>query len=176
MMQQVTQRNDYLLASIYRLGENSKKSYVVFDVKANHSILHCNDSFCELTNFSAAKLKGMDYFSLLSNEVQTTDVDTIKEKLDFGTMIQAKLHHNSHNRPPFWAEIHALPFQNEECETEYVLLLVKDVTYYHTEEFLTRLGKAMFEAIEKDNSLEKKMRIICNGLDEFFCRMFLVWY
>ncbi|KOS66570.1 phytochrome-like protein cph2 [Lysinibacillus contaminans] len=168
MMQQITQRNDYLLASIYRLGENSKKSYVVFDVKANHSILHCNDSFCELTNFSATKLKGMDYFSLLSNEGQTTDVDTIKEKLDCGTMIQAKLHHNSHNRPPFWAEIQALPFQNEECETEYVLLLVKDVTYYHTEEFLTRLGKAMFEAIEKDNSLEKKMRIICNGLDEFF--------
>lgn len=168
MMRQVTQQNDHLLASIYRLGENSKKSYVIFDVKANHSVLHGNDSFCELTNYSAAQLKGMDYFSLLSNEEQMVDVDTIKEKLHYGTMIQAKLNHNCYNKPPFWAEIQALPFQNEECETEYVLLFVKDVTYYHTEEFLMRLEKAMFEAIEKDNTLEKKMRIICNALDEFF--------
>ena len=168
MMRQVIQHNDHLLDSIYRLGEKSKKSYVVFDVKANHNILGCNDSFCELTNYSTTQLQGMDYFELLSNEVHTADVDTIKEKIHSGTMIQAKLHHNSYNRPPFWAEIQALPFQNEACETEYVLLLVKDVTYYHTEEFLMRLEKEMYEAIEKDNSLEKKMRIICKGLDEFF--------
>lgn len=167
-MRQVTQQNEHLLASIYRLGENSKKSYVVFDVKTNHSILGCNDSFCELTNYSTTQLQNMDYFALLSNEVHTADIDTIKEKIHSGTMIQAKLHHDSYNRPPFWAEIQALPFQNEAYETEYVLLLVKDVTYYHTEEFLMRLEKAMYEAIEKDNSLEKKMRIICNALDEFF--------
>ncbi|MFJ7736088.1 EAL domain-containing protein [Lysinibacillus sp. NPDC097287] len=168
MMRQVTQRNDHLLTSIYRLGENSKKSYVVVDVKVNYNILYCNDSFCELTSYSTEQLKGMDYFSMLSQEIQTVDVDSIKEKISNGTMIQAKLYHDGNNRPPFWAEIQALPFQNEECETEYVLLLIKDVTYYHTEEFIMRLEKAMFEAIEKDNSLEKKMRIICNGLNEFF--------
>ena len=168
MMRQVTSQNDHLLASIYKLGENSKKSYVVFDASASYSILDCNDSFCEMTNYSTMQLVGMDYFSLLSNEVQTENIETIKEKIHCGTMIQAKLHHNSYNRTPFWAEIQALPFQNEECETKYVLLLVNDVTYYHAEEFIMRLEKAMFEAIEKDNTLEKKMRLICNALDEFF--------
>lgn len=71
---------------------------------------------------------------------------------------------------PFWAEIQALPFQNSKNETLYVLLLVKDVTYYHAEDFLLRLEKAMYEAIEKDNPFDKKMSIICSGLDEFLCR------
>lgn len=167
-MRQITQQKDFLLASIYRLGENAKKSYLILDFKANQSVLHSNASFCELINYSATQLKGVDYFSLLSDEGQTEDLDTMKEKLRCGTMIQAKLNHKCYDRPPFWAEIQALPFQNEKCETEYILIFVKDVTYYHTEEFLTRLEKEMFEAIEKDNSLEKKMWIICNGLDEFF--------
>ena len=167
-MRQVTQQNDQLLASIYKLGENSKKSYAVLDAKDNHSILYCNDSFCTLTNYTIEQLKGMDYFSLLSQGAETSDVNRIKQKIYSGTMIQAKLHHNSFDRAPFCADIQALPFQNEECETKYVLLLVKDVTYYHTEEFIMRLENSMFEAIEKDNSLEKKMCIICNGIDEFF--------
>lgn len=168
MVRQVTQQNNHLLASVYRLGENAKKSYVIFDFKANHRVLYSNDSFGELTNYPAAQLKGMDYFSLLSIEEQMENVDSIKEKLRNGTMIQLKLNHNCYNKPPFWAEIQALPFQNEKCETEYVLLFVKDVTYYHTEEFVMRLENEMYEAIEKDNSLEKKMGIICDGLDEFF--------
>ena len=117
----------------------------------------------------------MDYFELLSNEVHTADVDTIKEKIHSGTMIQAKLHHNSYNRPPFWAEIQALPFQNEAFETEYVLLLVKNVTYYHTEEFLMRLEKEMYEAIEKDNSLGKRYVLCARVLMNFLRRMFRVW-
>ncbi len=31
-----------------------------------------------------------------------------------------------------------------------------------------RLEKAMYEAIEKDNPFDKKMSIICSGLDKFF--------
>ncbi|MFJ7952355.1 EAL domain-containing protein [Lysinibacillus sp. NPDC096418] len=167
-MRKVTQRNDYLLASIYRLGKNSKNGYVVFDAKANYSVLDCNNSFCEMTNYSTEQLKGIDYFSLLSQEAQIADVEMIKEKICNGTMIHMELYHDSYNRPPFWAEIQVLPFQNEKSETEYVLLLVKDVTYYRTEEFIMHLEKAMYEAIEKDNSFEKKMHIICSALDDFF--------
>lgn len=167
-MRQVTQQNDHLLASIYRLGEKAKKSYVVFDFKANHRVLYSNDSFAKLTNYSAAQLKGMDYFSLLSIEEQMANVHSMKEKLRDGTMIQVKLNHHCYNKSPFLAEIQALPFQNEQCETQYVLLFVKDVTYYHTEEFIMHLENEMYEAIEKDYTFEKKIGIICSGLDGFF--------
>ena len=168
MVRQVIQQNDHLLASIYRLGEKAKKSYVILDFQAKHSVLYSNEAFSELTNYSASQLEGINYFSLLSSKEQNQQVNSIIEKLRNGTMIQVKLNHNGYKKSPFWAEIQALPFQNEKCETQYVLLFVKDVTYYHTEEFIMRLESEMYEAIEKDNSLEKKMQIICSGLDEFF--------
>ena len=167
-MRQVIQHKDHLLASIYRLGEKSKKSYVILDFQANLSVLYSNDSFNELTNYSAMQVKGINYFSLLSSEEQMETVGYMKDMLRNGTMIQVKLNHVCYNKSPFLAEIQALPFQNEKCETQYVLLFVKDVTYYHTEQFILRLENDMYEAIEKDNSFEKKMKFICNELGEFF--------
>ncbi|WP_249663496.1 hypothetical protein, partial [Lysinibacillus fusiformis] len=61
-------------------------------------------------------------------------------------MVQAKLYHNGINKSPFWAEIQALPFCNEANRTKYVLVLVKDVTYYRTEDFLMRLENDMYKA------------------------------
>ncbi|WP_285396848.1 EAL domain-containing protein [Lysinibacillus sp. fls2-241-R2A-57] len=160
--------NEMLLNTIRRLANNSKERYVIFDATNNHCVLECNDSFCVLTNTTRSQIINNDYFSLLSNEEQMTTIEMIKQKIHSGVMVQAKLHHSCFDKPPFWAEIQALPFQNNKNETLFVLVLVKDVTYYHTEEFLIRLEKAMYEAIEKDNSFDKKMSIICNGLDEFF--------
>jgi len=97
-----------------------------------------------------------------------TTIKMIKEKIHNGIMVQAKLHHNGINKPPFWAEIQALPFRNDANITQYVLVLMKDVTYYHTEDFLMRLENDMYKAIERDSSFEQKMHIICRGLDEFF--------
>ena len=168
MVRRVMQQNDQLLASIYRLGEKSKKSYIILDFQANHSVLYSNDSFGVLTNYLASQLKGINYFSLLSSEEQMEQVEFMEEKLRGGAMIQVKLNHKCYKKPSFLAELQALPFQNNKCETKYVLLFVKDVTYYHTEEFIMRIENKMYEAIEKDNTLEKKMKIICNELDRFF--------
>ncbi|MFJ7734218.1 EAL domain-containing protein [Lysinibacillus sp. NPDC097231] len=161
-------QHEMLLNTIRKLGDNSKESYVIFDATNNHCVLECNDSFCVLTNTTRSQLLNHDYFSLLSNEEQMTTIEMIKQKIHSGVMVQAKLHHSCFDKPPFWAEIQALPFQNNENETVFVLLLVKDVTYYHTEDFFMRLEKAMYEAIEKDNPFDKKMSIICSGIDEFF--------
>ncbi|WP_223552728.1 EAL domain-containing protein [Lysinibacillus sphaericus] len=160
--------DEVLLNTIRRLGNNSKERYVIFDATNNHCVLECNDSFCVLTNTTRSQLINTDYFSLLSNEEQMTTIEMIKQKIHSGVMVQAKLHHSCFDKPSFLAEIQALPFQNNNNETLFVLVLVKDVTYYHTKEFLMRLEKAMYEAIEKDNSFDKKMSIICRGLDEFF--------
>ncbi|MFJ6209369.1 EAL domain-containing protein [Lysinibacillus sp. NPDC092081] len=159
--------NEMLLNTIRRLGDNSKESYVIIDATNNHCVLECNDSFCTLTNTTRSKIINNDYFSWMGNEEQTT-IEKIKQKIHSGVIVQAKWHHNCYDKPPFWAEIQALPFQNNENETLFVLVLVKDVTYYHTEEFLMHLEKAMYEAIEKDNSFDKMMSIICSSLDEFF--------
>ncbi len=159
--------HEMLLNTIRRLGDNSKESYVIFDATNNHCVLECNDSFCTLTNSTRSQILNNDYFSWMSNEEQAT-IEMIKAKIHSGVMVQAKLHHSCFDKPPFGAEIQALPFQNNKNETLFVLVVVKDVTYYHTEEFLARLEKAMYEAIEKDYSFDKKMSIICSSLDEFF--------
>lgn len=159
--------NEILLNTIRRLGDHSKESYVIFDATNNHCVLECNDSFCTLTNTTRSEIINSDYFAWLSNEEQTT-VEKIKQKIHSGVLVQAKLHHSCFDKPLFWAEVQALPFQNNKDETLFVLVLVKDVTYYHNVEFLMRLENAMYEAIEKDNSFAKKMSIVCSGLDEFF--------
>ncbi len=159
--------NDVLLNSILKLGDNSKESYVIFDATNHHNILECNESFCNLTNASRSQILKTNYFSWLTDEKMTT-IKMIKEKIHNGIMVQAKLHHNGINKPPFWAEIQALPFRNDANITQYVLVLMKDVTYYHTEDFLMRLENDMYKAIERDSSFEQKMHIICRGLDEFF--------
>ncbi|EON74019.1 EAL domain-containing protein [Lysinibacillus sphaericus] len=161
-------QNNSLLTTVRKLGDNSKESYVILDAKNSHSILECNDSFCKLTNSTSSQLRDKDYFSMLPNEVQMTTIEMIKTKVHNGAMVQAKLHHNCFEKPPFWSEIQALPFQNNEGETLFVLLLVKDVTYYHTANFLNRLESAMYEAIEKDDPFDKKMDIVCRAINEFF--------
>lgn len=159
--------NDVLLNSILNLGDNSKESFVIFDATNHHSIVECNESFCSLTNASRSQILKTNYFTWLSDEKKTT-IKKIKEKIHNGIMVQAKLHHKGINKPPFWAEIQALPFRNDANVTQYVLVLIKDVTYYHTEDFLMRLENDMYKAIERDSSFEQKMHIICRGLDEFF--------
>lgn len=159
--------NEILLNTIRRLGDHSKESYVIFDATNNHCVLECNDSFCTLTNTTRSQIINSDYFALLSNEEQTT-VEKIKQKIHSGVLVQAKLHHSCFDKPLFWAEVQALPFQNNKDETLFVLVLVKDVTYDHNVEFLMRLENGMYEAIEKDNSFDKKMSIVCSSLDEFF--------
>lgn len=159
--------HEMLLNTIRRLGDNSRESYVIFDATNNHCVLECNDSFCTLTNSTRSHIINHDYFSFMSNEEQTT-IKMIKDKIHSGVMVQTKLDHSCFDKPPFLAEIQALPFQNNKNETLYVLVVVKDVTYYHTDEFLMRLEKVMYEAIEKDYSFDKKMDVICSSLDEFF--------
>ncbi|SCY57046.1 sensor domain-containing protein [Lysinibacillus fusiformis] len=159
--------NDVLLNSILKLGDNSKESYVIFDATNHHIIVECNEFFCNLTNASRSQILKTNYFAWLSDEKMTT-IKMIKEKIHNGIMVQAKLHHKGINKPLFWAEIQALPFRNDTNITQYVLVLIKDVTYYHTEDFLMRLENDMYKAIERDSSFEQKMHIICHGLDEFF--------
>ncbi|WP_155593632.1 EAL domain-containing protein [Lysinibacillus cavernae] len=160
--------HDVLLNSIRKLGDKSKESYVIFDAINHHCILDCNDSFYMLTNSSRSQVLNTDYFSWLSVDEKKTTIEMIKEKIHNGIMVQAKLYHNGINKPPFWAEIQTLPFCNEANVTQFVLVLVKDVTYCHTEDFLMRLENDMYKAIERDSSFEQKMKIICHGLDKFF--------
>lgn len=159
--------HEMLLNTIRKLGDNSQESYVIFDATNNNCILECNDSFCTLTNTTRSQIINIDYFSLMSNEKQTT-IEMIKNKIHSGAIVQEKLQHSCFDKSPFWAEIQALPFQNNKNETLFVLVVVKEVTYYQTEEFLMRLEKTMYEAIEKDYSFDKKMSIICSSLDQFF--------
>lgn len=159
--------HEMLLNTIRKLGDNSQESYVIFDATNNNCILECNDSFCTLTNTTRSQIINIDYFSLMSNEEQTT-IEMIKNKIHSGAIVQEKLQHSCFDKSPFWAEIQALPFQNNKNETLFVLVVVKEVTYYQTEEFLMRLEKTMYEAIEKDYSFDKKMSVICNSLDQFF--------
>ncbi|WP_107947522.1 EAL domain-containing protein [Lysinibacillus parviboronicapiens] len=160
-------QNNSLLTTIRKLGVNANESYVIFDVKNNFSIIECNDLFCKLTNSTSSQILNKDYFSMLAKEQMST-IEMIKEKVHNGAMVQAKLHHNCFGKPPFWSEIQALPFQNNKGETLFVLLLVKDVTYHQTEDFLNCLEKAMYEAIEKDNPFDKKMNIVCRAINKFF--------
>jgi len=159
---------DVLLNSIRKLGNNSKESYVIFDATKHHYIVECNDSFCMLTNAARSQILNTDYFSWLSMDEKMTTIEMIKEKIHNGIMVQAKLYHNGIDKPPFWAEIQALPFCNEANVTQFVLVFVKDVTYYHTEDLLMRLENDMYRAIEKEFTFEQKMKLICQGLDEFF--------
>ncbi|MFJ7668498.1 EAL domain-containing protein [Lysinibacillus sp. NPDC097195] len=160
-------QNNILLTTIRNLGEQSKESYIILDAKS-HLIVECNNAFCMLTNTLRSEILNKDYFTMLSNDLQTATVDMIKEKIHSGAMVTTKLHHQRFDKQPFWAEMQTLPFQNNDNETLFVLVLVKDITYYHTEDFLTQLEKAVYEAIEKDAPFNKKMDTICSKIDEFF--------
>jgi len=160
-------QNNILLTTIRNLGEQSKESYIIVDAKT-HLIVECNNAFCMLTNTMRSQILNKDYFTMLSNDLQTSTIDMIQEKIHSGAMMTTKLHHQRFDKQPFWAEIQTLPFQSNDNETLFVLVLVKDVTYYHTEDFLTQLEKAVYEAIEKDDPFNKKMDTICSKIDEFF--------
>lgn len=160
-------QKNILLTTIRNLGEQSKESYVILDANTNF-IVECNNSFCMLTNAIRSQILETDYFAMFSSGLQTTMLEKIKEKIHSGAMATEKLHHHRFEQPPFWAEMQTLPFQNDDNVTLFVLIIVKDITYYHTEDFIAELEKTVYEAIEKDQPFYKKMDTICSKINQFF--------
>lgn len=161
--------NKSLYNAIRRLADQSNKSYVILSgIEEEYSIIHCNEAYLKLTDYTYEELINLPYFMMLVDTHLHVDIQKVEENLKDGITVQTELHHLRKSKASFYSKIESLPFQNHQDETIFVLQFIEDITCKKMEGFLHNLEKQVYSAIERESPFEQKMKIICNELDEFY--------
>lgn len=148
------------------VGDKSGRKYLILD--ASLSILYTNHLYTEMTGFKLQDIYQFPFRSLLQQAIHNNEIEEIGGRLRKGKVTKAELLHERKTGMPFYAELEYIPFQSEQNETKLVLVFVKNVTYEHLQDFVDRLEKEMFRAIQNEVSFIEKIQLICNGIDQLF--------
>ncbi|WP_413364749.1 EAL domain-containing protein [Lysinibacillus sp. 3P01SB] len=157
---------DTLFYMLKDLGDKSGRKYLILDDSL--SILYSNNLYTELTGFELQDIYRFPFRSLLQQKMLHHEIKEIEERLHKGKITKAELMHDRKSGIPFYAGLECLPFQGEQNHTKLVLVFVKDVTYIQLQNFVDRLEKEMFQAIQHEISFIEKIQLICNGIDHLF--------
>lgn len=166
-MKQEVDFEDYLYTSIRKLGEYSGKSFVILSGKEEgYSIIHCNEAYMQLTNYTYDELIGKSYFTLFDDVHKNPN--NLKTNFEEGTTNKIVNYHFRKDTISFYAELEYFPFQNEQSETAFVLLFVQEVMSTKAELLLQNIEQKIYSAIEGEMPFEKKIKAICNEIDTFY--------
>lgn len=157
---------DALFRMLKDVGDKSGRKYLILD--ASLSILYINHLYAETTGFELQDIYQFPFRSLLQQAIHNNEIEEIGERLRKGKVTKAELLHERKTGMPFYAELEYMPFQSGQNETRLVLVFIKNVTYEHLENFVDRLEKEMFRAIQHEVSFIEKIQLICNGIDQLF--------
>lgn len=159
--------SNQIFSSIKMLIDSSDKSYIILDATdQDFKIKHCNDPYINLVKYSFDDIVGKHFWSFLQ---EATDYyATITKKLLKGKPIKVEANYLRYHTSPFFAELEFFPFLNEDGRPLYVLLSIRDISYTKVDQLVGRIEKQLFEAIEQNMSIEKKLGLICREMDAFF--------
>ena len=167
---------DTLFCMLKDLGDKSGRGFLILD----HALTVCytNDLHAKITGFELRDIYGFPFCGLLQQKMLHNEITEIEERLHKGKATKAGLMHIRKDSMPFYAELECMPFQDEQHKTKLVLVFVKDVTYIQLQNFVDRLEKEMFQAIQREISFNEKVKLICDGIDHLFhpgCFTAFVW-
>lgn len=155
-----------LAETMKRLGDNSSNCYALIDaINPNYPIIFCNEPYCQLTGYTEEELIGISYsnfFQYTSEEVYRK----IDEKIRKGVISKFEIFHAKKGNQAFQAQIECFPLQNDEYQTEFIFIIVTDITYKNLSKFGNDLERKMFRAIEREKTLFEKLTLSCQFIDK----------
>ena len=157
---------DTLFHILKSLGDKSTGSYIILDKSL--SIIYCNEHYTNLTGYAFLDVAYSPFKKLLYRIKFNTKFSEIEQNLYSGKMTTTELVHKRKDNVSFYAKLKFLPFQNEQDETELILVFVKDVTVTELHSFLESLEKDIFIAIQQDAPFIEKLQRVCNEIDCLF--------
>lgn len=168
MMQSIEKTRIALFQSIKTIGDQSNKSYVLLEEKGNgFLILLVNDAFCQMTGYDQEELLNQKYDFIFSYE-SSKNIKMFEETILRGQLTKVDILLNRKKEMPEIIDVTSIPFLDEMSKTCYTLLLFEDFSKYHLTHTLHYIEEQVYTAIENEQSLFKKLQIICNGLNEAF--------
>ena len=162
-------KNEYrlkLAETLKRLGDNSSNCYAIIDAtNGDYPIQFCNEAYCKLTGYSESELVGKSYTNLLQ---YTSDelYREIDERIREGEISKFEIFHAKKGNQAFQAQIECFPLQNDEYQTEFIFMIVTDITYKKLSKFGNDLERKMFRAIEREKTLFEKLTLSCQFIDK----------
>ena len=161
-----TEYRTKLAETMKRLGDNSSNCYALIDATIrDYPIQFCNEAYCQLTGYSEAELVGVSYnhfFQYTSDEV----FQEIEKKIREGQISKFEIFHAKKGNQAFQAQIECFPLQNDAYQTEFIFIIVTDITYKKLSKFSNDLERKMFRAIEREKTLFEKLTLSCQFIDK----------
>lgn len=159
----VKQKTPSLIEMIKNLGEQLARAYVIIDCRdASYPIISCNNTYCELTEFTLSEIEGKSFSSIfLQNCYQQIKVE-LHQKLQCRQMFKMELIQMK-KQGAFYSTIECLPFRQD-----YYLVLMEESTSRQLKHFIDRLEHKMFLAIERNMTFYERIAYICSEIDEMF--------
>ncbi len=161
-------KNEYrmkLAETMKRLGDNSSNCYALIDaLNPNYPILLCNDAYCKLSGYTETELVGIPFNNLLQY-ISNEGYLEIDEKIREGVIVKFEIFHAKKGNQAFQAQVECFPLQNDKYQTEFIFIIVTDITYKKLSKFENDLERKMFRAIEREKTLFEKLRLSCQFID-----------
>ncbi|MFF5993906.1 EAL domain-containing protein [Lysinibacillus sp. KU-BSD001] len=165
LTQFVEYESNILFRTLRDLGDKSSQQYVILN--KTFSLIYCNELYTNLTNYNFEDITYTPFQQLLQHIKCNIHMEEVEQRLRKGKMTKAQVIHNRKSGASFYAELACIPLQNEDNETEFVLVCIQDVTYTQLYGFVDRLEKDMFTAIQQEVPFIEKLQLVCNSMDDF---------
>lgn len=157
-----TSMNTALLKTIINLGEKSTKAYVILD--NTFRVNYQNISYKQLTGFSLENTVHKHFSEMLYSDDRNSYFQ-FEQKMRTGEMFEMTLTFKKNKNQLFTGKVSSIPFQNHLNKTDFVLLLIEDVTELVIQQSFLRLEQTILQAINQSTRFEQKLEQICTEIN-----------
>ena len=161
-------KNEYrekLAETMKRLGVKTSYCYVLVDATLpNFPIYFCNEAYCNLTGYVAEELVGTPYNQFFTY-LKRDEYKEVEETIRSGEIARFEIFHSRKDGHFFQAQVECFPLLNEDMQTEFIFVMVTDITYKVLIKQGNDLERRMFRAIERENTLFEKLTLTCEFID-----------
>lgn len=151
-----------LLNSLINLGEKSGQAYIILN--SSHQIIHQNKKHEKITGFSFDDIHNNSITSIIGNSKTAHYYDEFTKAMYDGSMLELSLIHKKYNAKSFSSKMTCIPLQLGQ-QTQYILVMVEDVTEQRIEESIVRLEHQFSHATENSIHFVQLLEQICYELN-----------
>lgn len=162
---------DRLFIWLKTLSNQLSKGTVIIDFHdSNLSIVHANEEFLQLTNYSIEQLIGQN-FSIFNGH--RTDTETANEfiyHIQNGVSQKFTILNYTLGGSTFWNNITIHPIRDENQIIQYIFLTCEDYTENELNKMLSKLEHEVYEAIDADDDLQFILTLITKKIENHYIR------
>ncbi len=162
---------DRLFIWLKTLSNQLSKGTVIIDFHdSNLSIVHANEEFLQLTNYSIEHLIGQNFSIFNGHRTNTETANEFMYHIQFAITQKFTILHYTLGGSAFWNSIAIHPIRDENQMIQYIFLTCEDNTETELNKMLSKLEHEVYEAIDDDDDLQSILTLITKKIENYYIR------